>query len=476
MGELDREDLLIVLQIVSNMLRFVGLSLVVPLLVSVYYGEQSFAIVFAEMALFLIIVFSAIHFFLGKRTARFKHAIISIALAWFIIGLVSTVPFLFAGISFVDAFFESVSGWTGTGLTMIPFPEKLPFSINFWRGFIQWVGGFGIVVLALIFYEKPRTAYELFLAEGRVEDFYPSVFRIARTIVLIYAFYTAVGIILLFLTGMNLFDAIVHSFTAIATGGFSTNSIGIGVFGRSAMLVTLFLMLCGGISFESHRALLKGNIKRFFSNPEIRLLFTIILFASCLIFLNSFLFAKMHFFDSFFYVVSALSGTGAATAFGVSDLPALSVFIIVLLMVFGACYGSTTGAIKLWRILIVFKVIRREIYKAFLPANAIVPIKLADKPVSDYTALAAIAYIALYIFFAAIGSIFFMFAGYGLIESIFTVASAQGNVGLSIVSGTAWFGMNAFFKVLLTIHMILGRMEIIPFIVMLKSFGIIRKI
>jgi trk system potassium uptake protein TrkH len=463
------------LQIVSNIMRFVGLCLFLPCIVAWYYKEQSFAMVFLAMAIFLAVFFSIIHYFLGERKARFKHAIISIAIAWFIIGLFSAIPFVFAGISPVDAFFESVSGWTGTGLTMVAFPEQLPFSINFWRGLIQWIGGFGIVVLALIFYEKPRTAHELFQAEGRTEDFYPSVFKIARTIVLIYFIYTLIGILLFLFSGMGLFDSIVHTFTSIATGGFSTNAIGVGAFGKPAMLITIFLMLLGGISFDSHRALLKGKIKNFFFNPEIRLLIAVILVASGLILVNSFFFGQLHFFDSFFYVVSAITGTGATTIFGVAELPALSVFLLVLLMIFGACYGSTTGALKLWRILIVFKAVRREIYKAFLPSNAIVPIKIGGKPVMDETALSAIAYIALYLSVLVIGSVFFMFAGYGLIESVFTVASAQGNVGLSILSGNAWFGMDALFKILLSFHMILGRMEILPFLIMLKSFGIIRK-
>ena len=476
MAELNKGDLLTILQVISNMLRFVGLSLVVPVLVSILYGEFLYASVFAVMAAGLTTVFSLIHFMVGKRNVQFKHAVISVALCWFFVGLVSAIPFLFAGISFVDAFFESVSGWSGTGLSMIPVPEQLPFSLNFWRGFIQWIGGFGIVILALIFYEKPETAHKLFQAEGRTESFYINVIRIARIIIAIYLVYTAIGIVLLLAAGLSPFDAVVHTFTALATGGFSTTSAGIGSFGKIAMSVTILLMLLGGISFESHRDLLKGHIKRFFLNPEVKLLFALILAASAIIFLNSYLSQDSHFFNEFFYVVSAISGTGASGEIGASALPPLSIFVLILLMVFGACYGSTTGAIKLWRILIIFKVVRREIYRALLHPKAVIPIKLGGKPVSSEAALDALAYIALYISLLAVGSIIFMFGGYGVIESVFTVASAQGNVGLSVIAGSTWFGMNDALKILLSIHMIVGRMEIIPFLVVLKSFGIIRKV
>ncbi len=476
MAELDKADLLAILRVISNMLRFVGLALVVPVLVSVFYSEVLYANVFAVMAIVLTVVFSLIHFIVGKREVEFKHAMISVALCWFIVGFISCIPFLFAGIPFVDAFFESISGWSGSGLSMVKQPETLPFSLNFWRGFIQWIGGFGIVILALIFYERPETAHKLFQAEGRTESFYINVIRIARIIIAIYLVYTAIGVVLLLAAGLSPFDALIHAFSSIATGGFSTTSAGMGNFGKMAMSATILLMLLGGISFESHRDLLKGRIKRFFSNPEVKLLFGLILAASAIIFLNNYLSQNSHFFNEFFYVVSAISGTGATGEIAVSALPAISIFVLIRLMVFGACYGSTTGAIKLWRILIVFKVVRREIYRALLPKKTIIPIKVGGKPVSSDAALDALAYIGLYILLLAFGSIVFMFGGYGVIESVFTVASAQGNVGLSVIAGNAWFGMNDALKILLSIHMIAGRMEIIPFLVVLKSFGIVRKI
>ncbi len=458
------------------MLRFVGVAMVVPLIVAYIYNEWLFVEVFGLLGAIIFVLFSSLRIVLGKKEIRFKHAIISIAIAWFIIGIISAIPFLFVNLSPIDAFFESVSGWSGTGLSMIVAPQNLPFSINFWRGFIQWMGGFGIVLLALLIFEKPQTAHHLFVAEGRNEEFYINVVKVARTILLIYFGYTFLGIILFLFSGLSLFDSIFHTFTSIATGGFSTNAVGVGFYGVNAMLVSILLMTLGGISFESHFDLIHRRLRRFFANPEIKFFLGIILLATGLIFVNLFIFKNNSFFEGFFYVVSSITGTGATTFLTPDKLPALSIFILILLMVFGACYGSTTGALKIWRIIILFRVIRREIHKAFLPKNTMFPIKIGDKVVSDENALKALSYLALYISFLVLGSIIFMLFGYGVIESIFTIASAQGNVGLSLISGDAWYAMPAVLKFLLSLHMIVGRMEILPFLILIKSIGFGSKI
>lgn len=474
MPELSINDFFSILKIIASFLRFLGIAIIVPALVALIYGEILYAEIFIYMSAVLISAFSLAHYLLRKQEVRTKHAIIAIALGWFIVGLISAIPFTFWEMKLVDAYFESISGWSTTGLTMIEYPEKLPYALNFWRGYIQWLGGFGIVVMALILYEKPKTAHELFKAEGRPENFYLNVSQIARIIVGIYSLYTLLGIFLFMVSGMNLFEATVHSFTTIATGGFSTRSQGIGYYGFWALVSTILIMLAGGISFVSHRELLKGNIKGFLINPEIRLLFGILLISTIVLFIASL--STGIFFDHFFYSVSALTGTGATAQKSVNELHTFAVFIIILLMISGACYGSTAGAIKLWRILIVFKVIRREIYKGLLPQNAILPLRVGDKTLSEENALNALAYIALYVALFMAGSIIFMLSGYSARNSLFVVASAQGNVGLNVISGQAWYDMNVALKILLSFHMILGRMEIIPFLILLRSFFAIKRV
>lgn len=470
LSEFKSEDLLILLQIISNMLRALGILIIIPMLVALYYGETKYVFIFGAVAFILIAVFSVVRRLLHAETCEFRHAVISIAAVWIVIALISTIPFVLGGVSFVDALFESVSGWSGTGLTMIPFPEQLPMSLNFWRAFTQWVGGFGIVIMALMFYENPKTAHELFLAEGRSEDFYISVTKIARMIIAIYLIYTALGIGLMVLAGMSLYNAVFHTFTSLATGGFSSVSTGQGTFGVGALLVMSLMMLLGGISFVSHRHLLGGKVKKFLSNPEILALFAFILGGFALIAINLFIFKRSIFLDGLFYTVSAVTGTGNVTMAPVSALPELSIIVLILLMVSGACYGSTTSAIKIWRSLILLKVIRRTVLKALLPKHAIVPIKIGDKVLTREEALNALSYICLYAGIILVGSIIFMLAGFETISSVFTVASAQGNVGLNMISGVQWFGMAPLLKILLSIHMLVGRMEIIPVLVLIRGF------
>ena len=469
MSEFSVRDALVVAKILSNIFRMLGFTMLLPFFVSLFYGEIFFAGIFLAMAVALVAFCSIARFLIKEREPKLRHGIVSIALAWFILGLISSIPFMAYGIGFVDSFFESVSGWTGTGLTMVQKPELLPFSLNFWRGFTQWVGGFGIVILALLIFEKPKIARSLFMAEGRNENFYLNVVKIARLLAGIYLFYTAIGTILFMLAGLSLFDAVVHTFTTLATGGFSTNSVGIGYYGHGAMLAAMALMCIGGISFVSHRELLKFRFREFFSNPEIKLFFGVIAVAMLLVSVNMLLLGSWHPLEQLFYIISALTGTGATTFLQVSEFSQASIFILVMLMIGGASYGSTTGALKLWRIIVVYKVLRREIHKIFLPEGAITPIKVHGSCIEHEKALGVVAFVCLYLMLLAIGAVIFMFSGFGALDAFFTVASAQGNVGLATVSGTAWFGMNPLLKILLTLHMILGRTEIVPFFVLVRA-------
>ncbi|MCX6802916.1 MAG: TrkH family potassium uptake protein [Candidatus Diapherotrites archaeon] len=486
MAELNKEDLLVILKMIANMVRYLGLFVIPTIIVAFIYGESSYFLLFLAMAALMIVPFSAIYSNMQHigNDVSLKHGILAIAIGWFVVGGIFAIPYIAEGFSPIDSFFEATSGLSTTGLTMMPHPSTLPFSVNFWRAFTQWFGGFGIVVLALMFFEKPKAAQGLFMAEGRAEGFYNSVYKIARIIMGIYLLYTALGIILYLWSGMDLFNAVVHCFTALSTGGFSTDDIGVGSFGRPAMLVTMIVTCIGGINFVSHWALLRGKIREFFSNSEVKLFFSILLFSTALVFAYAYFNQSYHYFDSIFYIVSAFTTTGASAVFTADQLPPFTILILIVLMIFGCCYGSTGGAIKLWRILILFKAVRREIHKALLPAKTIAPLRVDGKVVPDETVTAVLAFVGLYVFLFAAGVMIFMFVPapkepfhYSLQESAFTIASAQGNVGLNVIADPVrWYGMNDFLKILLSLYMTAGRMEILPFFILLKSFGIIRKI
>jgi trk system potassium uptake protein TrkH len=205
----------------------------------------------------------------------------ALALIWTLLSPLSFVPFLVSGMSPLDALFESFSAWTDTGLTMIPHPEELPLSLSIFRILAQWVSGLGVVIVMLFLYgPRSRAAQSLFQAEGRLEDFGTNIWQMGRTIVLIYVGYTVLGFLLSWLLGVPPFHAIAHAITSLPTGGFSTNSVGVGLYGALPSLVAMTLMLLGGISFGSHQALASGDIRKFVRSPEIRTLLIIIVLSA----------------------------------------------------------------------------------------------------------------------------------------------------------------------------------------------------
>lgn len=489
MVQFSRTDFKIILQIIANILRMFGIVMIFPGILALLFFEGEYFWVFFLPGAIVTGIFWWIKSFLKFDQATMKHAITGLVLSWLIISLISSIPFAKYNIAFLDALFESVSGWTGTGFTMIQDPSAIPKILNIWRALIQWVGGFGIVILALLIYEKPKTAQTLFLAEGRREDLALNILKIARLFVVIYTAYTLIGSFVmwssnLFGSEISYFDSLINVATAIATGGYSSNPVGVGIYGRFPSSIIMIMMLIGGISFIRHYELFKGKFRSVFKDSEVRFLLATIVLASLLISADLYLGIKsdefsnsefnessqVQMFDGVFYVVSAVVGSGHTTQAPVSNLPNLSMLIIILLMIFGASYGSTCGAIKIWRILIIFKVVKREIRRAFVPKHAILPLKVGDVTISDDSALQAASFTLLYITLLIAGTIIFLMFGYGSLESIFTVASAQGNVGLNVIQTANYFSMHPVLKIVMMGHMLLGRMEIIPILIFVRGF------
>ena len=206
-----------------------------------------------------------------REEPRLRHAMIVAALAWVIIPLYSTVPFMAVeGMPFIDSMFESVSGWSGTGLTMVIQEDQLSRTIQFWRSLIQWIGGGGVIVLMISILARPGTgAYTLYKSEGRTEKIHPSIISTVKTIWLIFLIYTIVGVILLRVCGMPLCDSINHSMTGIATGGFSVADNSIGTYNSPLIDYALLpLMTAGAVSFVVHYRMFRVRYKVFFTSPK----------------------------------------------------------------------------------------------------------------------------------------------------------------------------------------------------------------
>ncbi len=404
-------------------------------------------------------------------------AILLSALVWLILTAIGSAPFFMAhdlvdvsvGLTPLDAFFESMSGYTATGLTMYTNVEILPKSILFWRSLTEWIGGVGVIVLFLtvLIRRSGTVAHKLYSAEGRSDRIVPSVIRTARHIWLIYLGYTLAGALALYALGMPFFDSLNHSMTALATGGFSVKNQSIGAYNNMAYNdVIIVLMLLGGISFVLHSKILRGKIKEFLSNIETTTMFFLVLFFSMVIYLNLFglSFDPAGFQHSTFQSVSALTGTGFATQ-DISQWSDFSKFSLTILMIFGGGYGSTASALKLIRVAVLLYAIWWTAKKVLLPEHTVMRFRLGGK-FYTWEELSSVAlYAWLYLVVLVLGAIVFMFDGHSAVDSLFEVASAEGNVGLSV--GITSPLMPAHQKIVLIIEMWAGRLEIFPVLILL---------
>lgn len=470
---MTRDDWASVLRLLADIGRVFGLSLCLPAVIALLAGEGALALAFGVATGGVLGAALAGRWRLGDREVDSWHATLALTLAWPLFSFVSAVPFIVGGVSNLDAVFEGVSAWTDTGLTMIEDPAGLPMSLAAFRILIQWFSGLGIVMFMLLLRaSSPKAVRSLFEAEGRPEDFAVDIWRIGRVVVRIYALYTVAGAVALWLAGLPPVAALAHAVTSLSTGGFSTNSVGVGVYGALPSLVAMALMLAGGISFTAHRALLQGDLRRFWAMPEMRWLLATIAIASGLVMVGFWAagddVGRMA-LPGLFYVVTAITTCGAGTTVALSAVPVGVRFVVLLLMISGAAYGSTTGALKLWRLIIVGKVVGREVRRPFYPANAVMTIRVGDRVISDSQAATVAGYVMLYVAIGLAGSLVFTLGGYQPIDALFTVFSAQGNVGLNAMAEGLYYGMSSGLKGLLMFHMLVGRVEILPFLSLMRG-------
>ncbi len=446
----------------------IGVVVLLPLIVALIYGESNYLSFIIPAAISLIIGGIIRRTMPPGNPLRLKHGMMIACLAWLWAALIgSFIMMLNLNIDFINAYFENMSAWTGSGLTIFLDVEILPKSILFLRSMEQWIGGLGVVIVVIGILIRPGTAASrLYKSEAREERIKPSIPNTVKTIWWIYLFYTLLGIVLYGLAGMSLFDAVNNTMTNLSTGGMSIKNANIGAYGSDIIyIITIFLMIVGGTSFLVHYRALKGNLK--FVLKDIQFQATVIIIALFSIFV--FLSGKIAPLDSIFNVVSALSCTGSNTQPLTAMLvwPAYVKILIVTCMIMGMAAGSTTGAIKLIRVVTFLKGIYWEIMKILAPEGSVIPRKISGKTVTDVEIREAGAYTALYITFLLFGWIVLSIYGYDPLNSFFEMASAQGNVGLSmgIVSPT----MPDLAEIVMIFSMWIGRLEIIPVLVLLRG-------
>jgi len=446
-----RSDFAVVGRDLFSVMRFIGLLFFPPVLVSLITGEISFAPGFAIMG---ILVFLFCHFarkaFGRPKVTEFRHAMVTVVLVWVVTCALGAVPFfVYLGLPPLDALFESVSAWTTTGFTVITHASQSPMTLLFWRSFMQWIGGIGLVVAILT--GVLSMGGSLYLAEARDERIKPNVINTVKTLWWIYILYTFIGVGLFMLAGMPFFDAMNHSMTAIATGGMSDRDASIGYYSSFAVeLVAMFLMLAGSISFFSHYQLLRGSPAVFFRDVQIRMMACTAVVASALVV------PWVSLREGIFHVVSAMTCTG----FAISDLSTWHEFplvILIVLMVMGGSSGSTAGALKMFRVGVLLRSLRWNLRKLLRP-HVVLPRKFGDWKFGDEEVRAVLLFALLYVVLLGCGTLVLMAHGYGGTASLFETASAQGNVGLSM--GIVNKDAPSIVKIALMGNMLAGRLEI----------------
>jgi trk system potassium uptake protein TrkH len=415
------------------------------------------------------------------------------AFGWLLVAALGSLPFILTALFAQDsgaasqtllyfrdpanAFFESVSGFTTTGLTMVARADLLPKTLQWWRSFTQWIGGMGVIVLMLSILagSRPGAAkYSLYYAEARGEKIHPSILSTLRTMWWILVLYTFISTVALWGAGMPIWDALNHSMTALSTGGFSVAANSIASYNSVAIeLVLLPAMLFGAISFPVHYELMRGNGRTLWQDFQTRWL--IILLAVGAFFLvleNGLTLGSLR--GSAFQFVSAMTTTGYQTV-NVGSWSATAKLLLAGGMFFGGAAGSTAGGIKVMRMLILLKGVGWRFRKITSPRGAIVPFRIGEKAIAEaevgHRLEDASLITFLWLIFLGAGVIVLLHTSpphFTLSDVIFEVASAQGTVGMSV--GITGPTMSTVSKLALCFNMWIGRLEIIPVLMLVRFF------
>ena len=467
-----------VIHILSFLLIFLGIAMLLPIPFSLAFGDgdhPAFLISAAITTLSGLLGFKFTRFDLDLRP---KEGFAVVTFAWLILSLFGCLPFLLSGAipSFTDAFFETISGFSTTGASILRDIEGLPHGVLFWRSLTHWIGGMGIIVLSLAILPFLGVGgMQLFKAEipGPVVDkLTPRITGTAKILWGVYVLISALETLLLWLGGMDLFDSLCHTFGTMATGGFSTRNASIGAY-QSAYIdyVIVFFMILAGTNFSLHFRFLRGDLRTYWRNPEFLIFLSLIGLATVVIgldtFFNNYGQAPLALRKTLFQVVSILTTTGYGTA-DYEQWGYHSQFILFVFMFFGGCAGSTGGGMKIMRIHLLIKFVFSEIIRLVHP-RAVVPVRLGQTAVPREVAANILGFFILFILLFVVGVLVMAAMGLDLATSAGAVAATLGNIGpgLGDVGPTDNYGhIPALGKWVLCGFMLLGRLEIYTVLVL----------
>ena len=477
-----------ILNILAAMLGLTGVTMLLPALIAWGYNEPDLAGHLKSSAICVLIGLPVWFFTRKNRSLNSKDGFVIVTLAWILVALAGAQPFYLTGTipNFTDAWFESMSGVTTTGASIIGNIETLPNLVNgieslphgvlFWRSFIQWIGGMGIIVFTIAILPLLGVGgVQLFKAEvpGPVADkIRPRVREAAKILWMVYVGFTFVQVLLLGLAGMPWFDSVCHALTTMPTGGFSTQNASIAAYSNPLIhYIIIFFMFVAGVNFTLHFRAITGNYKVHLKDYEFRVYLSIICIATLLIFFNissaNSDWSHNSFLISLFESLAMLTGTGYANA-DYELWPFFSQHILLIIMFFGAMGGSTSGGMKITRIILLIKYAATET-RRMLHARAIIPIRIGDRFISDEVVRNTLGFSLIYLSIFVLTSFVLTAFNLDLLSAIGASASAIGNVGPAFGAfgpTDSYALLHPIGKWMLTICMLLGRLEIFTIMVL----------
>ena len=473
----------IIVRLLCTTLRLVAALMAPALLVSLGYGETGAALSFAlTIGVMLALSMTTCFYRPQKTTLYAREGFVLVAVGWILVSLLGALPFLFSGAipSYVDCLFETVSGFTTTGASILTDIESLPKGILYWRSFTHWLGGMGVLVCLLAissFASRSGDGIFIMRAESpgpQVSKLVPRTAQTARILYAIYAALTVLQMIFLLLGGMPLFDAVTTAFGTAGTGGFSVKNDSMMSYSPYLQNVVTVFMALFGVNFGIYYLLLKRSFREAVREEELRMYLLTILTATCVIFLAT---ARQYsgrfaladaLRHAAFQVVSILTTTGFCTV-DYEYWPQICHTVILILMVIGACAGSTGGGVKCSRVIILLRSLRVETQRLLHP-SMVRPVTLNRKPVPSETVRGVYAFFGVYSLIAIVSVLLISLDGFGFETNVSAMLACLNNIGPGFqqVGPTGNFSaFSPWIKLVLTLDMLIGRLEIFPVLLLL---------
>ncbi len=467
----------LILKIQGSLMLVESIFLLSAFIVSIFYRESVGVYFLYTAGIGIILGLTGI---LAGRKANpvigKREGSVIVTLTWLLFSLLGMLPFLFSGsiASIPDAFFETMSGFTTTGASILNNIEELPFSILYWRSMTHWIGGLGIIVISMALLPIfGFSGMQIFSAEatGPTKDkIHPKISETAKRLLAIYIILTLSEIFFLRIAGMTWFDAVCHSFGTIATGGFSTKQASIGHYNSPFIeYIIIFFMIFSGVNFALYYFLVKFKVYKVWKNEELRIFLVLVLIFSVFLMLSqinfkenlSWVLIEEYIRNGLFVTCATISTTGFVTV-DYNLWPPFTWYFIIILMLIGSSAGSTAGGMKVVRVLLVFKYTYYE-FKRFIHPNAVFPVRYNQHVVGDEVIARVLAFALLYFIIIFAGSTLLSISGLGYIESFSGMITCLSDVGPGLGNiGPAYnfSHLPDISKWFLSIIMLIGRLEI----------------